>query len=51
VGDVATAMPAITQVLQQRGVNVIAVRPYVATFDEVFMTIVSEHAQKSHAHR
>jgi ABC-2 type transport system ATP-binding protein len=44
VDDVTTCTPAVTEVLQQRGVDVAAVRPYVPTFDEVFLAIVSDGA-------
>ncbi len=44
VDDAARATPAVTTALTSRGGDVTAVRPYVATFDEVFMRIVGGHA-------
>ena len=44
VDDVTTCTPSVTEVLQRRGVEVAAVRPYVPTFDEVFLAIVSDGA-------
>lgn len=44
VDDAATMTPTIVAALQERGVNVISVNPYEATFDEVFMRIVASHA-------
>ncbi len=44
VADIATAIPAITDTLHSGSAEVIAVRPHVPTFDEVFMKIVGEHA-------
>jgi ABC-2 type transport system ATP-binding protein len=44
VDEAATATPTIIQELQERGVNVTAVQPYEASFDEVFMKIVGSHA-------
>ncbi|MHB8618653.1 MAG: ABC transporter ATP-binding protein [Chloroflexota bacterium] len=40
VDDAATATPAITQTLQMQGETVLAVRPYVPTFEEVFKRVV-----------
>jgi ABC-2 type transport system ATP-binding protein len=45
VDDVTTCTPTVTEALQQRGVEVNAVRPYVPTFDEVFLAIVAEEEQ------
>ena len=41
VDEAATLTPTIVSELQNRGVNVAAVNPYEATFDEVFMRIVA----------
>ncbi|HVA24886.1 MAG TPA: hypothetical protein VMW62_10895, partial [Chloroflexota bacterium] len=40
VEDAAAATPAITETLQERGQVVEAVRPVVASFDDVFKRIV-----------
>jgi ABC-2 type transport system ATP-binding protein len=40
VHDAATATPAVTQVLSDRGAAVTAVRPYVPSFEEVFVELV-----------
>jgi ABC-2 type transport system ATP-binding protein len=42
VDDLTTAMPAVTRLLTERGHEVSAVRPYVPTFDEVFLAIVGD---------
>jgi ABC-2 type transport system ATP-binding protein len=44
VDDIATALPAIIQTLQERNVTVTSATPYEPTFDEVFMRIVGDHA-------
>ncbi|MBI2762085.1 MAG: ABC transporter ATP-binding protein [Chloroflexi bacterium] len=46
VDHVPTATPAITEALHARGAAVTSVKPYVPSFDEVFMKIVSEHDSK-----
>lgn len=43
VEDVAASTPAVIETLESAGVNVTAVRPYIPSFDEVFMTIVGRH--------
>ncbi len=43
VDEAATMTPTIVSELQNRGVNVAAVTPYEATFDEVFMRIVAKN--------
>ncbi len=45
VEDAATATPAITETLQDRGQVVEAVRPVVASFDDVFKRIVGGEEQ------
>jgi len=40
VDDIGAATVAITETLHKRGTDVTAVRPYVPTFDEVFMKLV-----------
>jgi ABC-2 type transport system ATP-binding protein len=47
VEDAATATPAITQALQERGRTVVSASPYVPTFDEVFMKVVGEQEDGS----
>jgi ABC-2 type transport system ATP-binding protein len=42
VDDTSRASPAVTQALMSRGTRVASVQPYVPTFDEVFMKIVSD---------
>jgi ABC-2 type transport system ATP-binding protein len=44
VDQASTATPAILQELQQRGIDVVSVDPYEASFDEVFMKVVGDHA-------
>ena len=44
VDEAATATPNIVQELQGRGITVVAVQPYEASFEEVFMKIVGDHA-------
>ncbi len=43
VDEAATMTPTIVSELQNRGVNVAAVTPHEATFDEVFMRIVAKN--------
>jgi len=40
VDSAATAMPIVSRALEERGIQVEALRPHVPTFDEVFMKIV-----------
>jgi ABC-2 type transport system ATP-binding protein len=42
VDDTARATPAVTETLLSLGTHVTSVRPYVPTFDEVFMKIVAD---------
>jgi ABC-2 type transport system ATP-binding protein len=42
VEDVTTATPAVTRVLTERGHDVTAARPYVPSFEEVFLAIVGQ---------
>lgn len=51
VDDFATAIPHLTQHLQERGREIDSVEPYVPTFDEVFIKIVDDHLAKSVARR
>lgn len=50
VDEAATAGPVITQVLRGRGANVVAVQPYVPTFDDVFMALVNDDGRKPDTH-
>lgn len=42
VEDATASAPAVTRILTERGHEVTAVRPYVPTFDEVFLAIVGD---------
>lgn len=42
VEDITTTTPAVTEALNVRGRRIAAVRPYVPTFDEVFLAIVGD---------
>jgi ABC-type uncharacterized transport system ATPase subunit len=46
VEDAASATPAITETLQERGQVVEAVRPVIASFDDVFKRIVGAEERR-----